>query len=332
MTAAIRPGRDEDAEGFIALIDTAWAEFPGCVLDVDAETPELRALASHFAAADGALWAAESDGRLVGMVGTRPLRHDEAYEICRMYVARECRGTGLAQRLLALAEDHARNAGAARMVLWTDTRFEAAHRFYEKHGYVRQGAIRILDDLSKSLEFRYAKPARGMVVEAMDAAVAGQFTDDHFCTAQMATLDVVSGRLSWVNAGHPHPLLLRNGRVVRVLDSPTTLPIGFGGATPHVSEVTLEPGDRVLFFTDGIIEEHRAGGEQFGEPRLIREFERVEQDGGPVAHTVRRLSHALLRARGGQTTDDATLFLLEWRNQPAEHLARLQPLSAGSNR
>ena len=172
MTAAIRPGRDEDAEGFISLIDTAWAEFPGCVLDVDAETPELRALASHFAKADGALWAAESEGHLIGMVGTRPLRHDDAYEICRMYVARECRGTGLARRLLALAEDHARDAGAKRMVLWTDTRFEAAHRFYEKHGYVRQGAIRILDDLSKSLEFRYAKPARGLVVEALDAAAA----------------------------------------------------------------------------------------------------------------------------------------------------------------
>jgi len=169
---AIRPGRDEDAEGFIALIDGAWSEFPGCVLDVDAELPELRALASHFAKEGGALWAAEAGGRLVGMVATRPLRHDEAYEICRMYVARETRGTGLAQRLLALAEGWAREAGAARMVLWTDTRFEAAHRFYEKHGYVRQGAIRILDDLSKSLEFRYAKPARGLVVEALDAAAA----------------------------------------------------------------------------------------------------------------------------------------------------------------
>ncbi|MGI8776616.1 MAG: SpoIIE family protein phosphatase [Acidimicrobiales bacterium] len=38
-----------------------------------------------------------------------------------------------------------------------------------------------------------------------------------------------------------------------------TLPIGFGGADPQVSEVTLEPGDRVLFFTDGITEEHLTG-------------------------------------------------------------------------
>ncbi len=92
--AAIRPGRDEDAEGFISLIGTAWSEFPGCVLDVDAEAPKLRALASYFERAGGALWSAEREGRVVGMVGTRPLRHDEAYEICRMYVARECRGTG----------------------------------------------------------------------------------------------------------------------------------------------------------------------------------------------------------------------------------------------
>ena len=169
---AIRPGQDADAAGFIRLIGDCWAEFPGCVFDVDAELPELHALASYFAKADGALWAVEQDGHLVGMVGTRPLHNDAAYEICRMYVARGQRGSGLAQRLLDTAEAHARAAGAERIVLWTDTRFDAAHRFYEKRGYVRQGAIRILDDLSKSLEFRYAKPARGLVVEALDAAAA----------------------------------------------------------------------------------------------------------------------------------------------------------------
>jgi GNAT superfamily N-acetyltransferase len=168
----IRPGRDEDAEGFIRLIGDCWAEFPNCILDVDREAPELRALASYFDKAGGALWAAERDGVVVGMVGTRPLNNDQAYEICRMYVAAPERGTGLAQALLETAEAHARAAGAQRLVLWTDTRFDAAHRFYEKRGYVRQGAIRILDDISKSLEFRYAKPAAGLVVEALDAAAA----------------------------------------------------------------------------------------------------------------------------------------------------------------
>jgi len=168
----IREGRDSDAEGFIALISACWGEYPGCVLDVDGEVPELRALATYFRAQGGTLWAAERDGRVTGMIGTRPLKEDGAWEICRMYVDAAARGAGLAADLLRSAEAHARAAGAERMVLWTDTRFTRAHGFYEKHGYVRQGSIRILDDISNSLEFRYAKPAKGLVVEALDAAAA----------------------------------------------------------------------------------------------------------------------------------------------------------------
>jgi len=184
----IRPGNDADGPAYIRLIGEAWAEFPGVIFDVDAELPELHHLASWFAASGGMLWLAEArDATLgqardaplgqardapLGMVATRPLGSDSAWEICRMYLDRAARGTGLAQRLLATAEAHARAHGAQRMVLWTDTRFEAAHRFYEKQSYVRQGAMRILDDLSKSLEFRYAKPLTGLVVDILDGAAA----------------------------------------------------------------------------------------------------------------------------------------------------------------
>lgn len=172
MLPGIRPGRDEDAPGYIALIGECWAEYPGCVLDVDGEAPELRRFASHVAGRGGALWTAEAAGRVVGMIATMPAGQDAAWEIARLYVARPYRGTGLAARLLGMAEAHARAGGARRVVLWTDTRFEAAHRFYEKHSFVRAGAIRVLDDKSRSLEFRYAKPIAGVVVEALDAAAA----------------------------------------------------------------------------------------------------------------------------------------------------------------
>jgi GNAT superfamily N-acetyltransferase len=166
----IRPGRDTD--DFITLIGACWAEYPGCILDVDGEVPELRALSSYFRDQGGMLWVAERDGGILGMIGTRPLKEDAAWEICRMYLGADARGSGIAARLLATAEAHARAAGAQRMVLWTDTRFTRAHGFYEKLGYVRQGSIRILDDISNSLEFRYTKPARGLVIEALDAAAA----------------------------------------------------------------------------------------------------------------------------------------------------------------
>ncbi len=155
--AVIRPARDEDAPGIVALIAACWAEYPGCVMDLDGENPELRRFASYCAEQDGAAWTAEQGGELVGMVATAPLGDGE-WEIKRLYAARPLRGAGLAQKLLTTAESFAAERGAGRLVLWSDTRFDRAHRFYEKQGYVRAGPIRTLNDLSRSMEFHYAKP------------------------------------------------------------------------------------------------------------------------------------------------------------------------------
>ncbi|MFJ4781583.1 PP2C family protein-serine/threonine phosphatase [Streptomyces sp. NPDC088762] len=149
----------------------------------------------------------------------------------------------------------------------------------------------------------------------MDRAVSEQFDPDHFVTAQMMRLDTDTGRLQWVNAGHPAPMLIRGHRVVRRLDSPTTLPVGFGGAQPQVSAVALEPGDRVLCFTDGLIEEHESGQEQFGEEQLIAWVDQLEQADQGIRTVARDLSHTLMRARGETTSDDATLVLVEWRGR-----------------
>ena len=167
----LRAGRDSDAAGFIALVDTCWAEYPGCVMDLDGEVPELRALASYYARQNGALWAAEQDGRVVGMVATRPLA-DGTWELCKMYAYADQRGTGLAQSLVAAAETHARRHGASEMRLWSDTRFDRAHRFYEKSSYLRAGPIRALNDLSNSMEFEYAKPLVGTHIQRLNAAAA----------------------------------------------------------------------------------------------------------------------------------------------------------------
>ena len=168
---ALRAGRDEDAEGFIALIAACWAEYPGNILDVDGENPELRALATYFAENGGALWSVEQGGAITGMLGTRPLG-DGVWELCKVYTAPRLRGTGLAQRMIETAENFARAQGGRRMKLWSDTRFDRAHHFYEKQSYVRAGALRVLNDLSNSIEFVYAKPLTGVVIEKLDAAAA----------------------------------------------------------------------------------------------------------------------------------------------------------------
>ena len=193
-------------------------------------------------------------------------------------------------------------------------------------GTDRVGVLAFTLDAVDDHDRRLARRLAGLVADIL--VTKSMYTDRFFqarrrqpMSPSAEMLDVGSGLLQWVNAGHPAPLLLRGHRVVAALDSPTTLPVGFGGATPVVTERALEPGDRVLFFTDGLIEEHHKGGEEFGETRLRDLIERAGLDGGPVQETVRRLSHSLMLERGGVTTDDATLLLLEWRGETADDLA-----------
>ncbi len=150
----IRPGRDSDGPALIALIWACWSAYPGLKMDVDAEMPELRALATYYS---GALWVAETDGAVSGMIATRP-SDGRTWEICRVYVDPALHGSGLGHALLDLAEDHAIAAGADRLMLWTDTRFDRPHRFYEKRSNVRQDAVRVLNDISNSQEYGYARP------------------------------------------------------------------------------------------------------------------------------------------------------------------------------
>ena len=149
----VRPGRDTDAAGFIALIARCWADYPGVVLHVDEEAPELRALASYYRERGGAVWVA---GDVQGMIAVKPSGAG-MWEICKVYVHPDLHGTGLAHRLMDVAEGHAARAGATGLELWTDTRFDRAHRFYAKRGYVR-GVVRALYDLCDSSEWQYSSP------------------------------------------------------------------------------------------------------------------------------------------------------------------------------
>ncbi|MFI7293639.1 PP2C family protein-serine/threonine phosphatase [Streptomyces sp. NPDC050121] len=158
----------------------------------------------------------------------------------------------------------------------------------------------------------------------MDNAISQQFGPDHFVTAQLMHINIATGKLELVNAGHPAPLLIRDGRVVQQLESATTLPIGLGGELPPIKEHTLQQGDRVLCYTDGIIEERVEGGEPFGEERLIACVNRLGKEPSQgVRADLRRLSHTLKNQRGGRTSDDATLFMIEWHGGSADHLAEL---------
>ena len=65
---------------------------------------------------------------------------------------------GLAAAMIDRIIATARAAGATHLMLWTDTRFIQAHAFYEALGFVRAPGTRALDDISRSVEYRYDLP------------------------------------------------------------------------------------------------------------------------------------------------------------------------------
>jgi serine phosphatase RsbU (regulator of sigma subunit) len=148
----------------------------------------------------------------------------------------------------------------------------------------------------------------------VDTEFGRQFGGDKFVTAQFGALDLPTGRLTFVNAGHPAPLHIRDRRVIGEITGAPTLPVGLAGPAPDVISAHLEPGDRLLLYTDGVIEARRED-EAYGESRLVRDIEHVLNDELPVPEAVRRLNLRLTEWRGGAPKDDATLVLLEWRGR-----------------
>ena len=133
-------------------------------------------------------------------------------------------------------------------------------------------------------------------------------------TAVLAEIDQRTGLLRVISAGHPGGIVLRDGKVVKVLPTPTALPVTLGDKRPPVVvEESLEPGDRLLLYTDGIIEARSPQGEQFGVDRLTDFAVRAVADQLPAPETTRRLVHAILDYQDDRLQDDATVLLAEWR-------------------
>lgn len=152
-------------------------------------------------------------------------------------------------------------------------------------------------------------------VAAMDAAVGEEFPERRFVTAVIAELELDTGRLSWVSAGHPPPLLVRGGRKARELAASPAPPLGIDlpHAEPVVAAEALEPGDLVLFYTDGLTEARGADGALLDVDGVAQFIEREASAGLMAPETMRRLRHAVLESPRAQLRDDATALLVEWR-------------------
>jgi len=152
---SIRRASDDDAAGLIDLIGTIFMDYENCILDLDDLDKELLAIDTAMRAQGGKFWVATFEDRIVGAIGYT--LKGNFVELKRLYVARDCRGTGLANKLTDLVYKAASDAGAGAIELWSDTRFIEAHAFYLKHGFEKQPETRDLNDPSNSTEFHFIK-------------------------------------------------------------------------------------------------------------------------------------------------------------------------------
>ena len=140
-----------------------------------------------------------------------------------------------------------------------------------------------------------------------------------FVTGQVGRIDLHAGTASIVNAGHPLPLRLRDGRVERVelqVDPP------FGTVRGHdyrVQQLPLEPGDRLFLFTDGMLERNTRDVD----------VEHMVATGAEMhpREAVQHLTQAIFEATGGVLNDDATAMCLDWHGGAD----RNRTSSSGSN-
>ena len=147
------------------------------------------------------------------------------------------------------------------------------------------------------------------ILAGVNDALAAQNPKNMFVTIFCAVYDPPSGLLRYSSAGHPAPMLIRNGACETIACEPGMVAGAFPGVEPPGFSVQLSPGDLLFFYTDGVTEAFNAAGEAFGESRLAAELcRRAGQSAGQtvagVLETVRR------HANNHPQSDDIAMLAL----------------------
>jgi serine phosphatase RsbU (regulator of sigma subunit) len=125
---------------------------------------------------------------------------------------------------------------------------------------------------------------------------------DQFVTGQLIRIRLADGAVGFVNAGHPPPYLVRDGKADEVAVA-TGVPLGIADSAYEIQEFGLEPGDRLLLVTDGFLERN-----------AVVDLSKIlsETAGRHPRQVVQELAGTILQSTGGDLQDDATVLCIDW--------------------
>lgn len=152
------------------------------------------------------------------------------------------------------------------------------------------------------------EPSPGRFAGRVNSAVCRNVAPGRFVTLFYCRLDFSSHRLTYVNAGHNAPILLRRtGEVCRLNSAGPVLGV-FSDMEYQEKSVSIEAGDRLVLFTDGLSEADNGSGEEFGEDRIIANLKETR---GLSASAIRNsIFDAVDGFSGGRLLDDATIVVM----------------------
>lgn len=157
VIAGLREARDNDSADLIALMTVIYDSYPGCKLLVEEEEPDLLEPATAFDDGGG-WWVVEREGLLIASVALSPSHERDGWgKLRKLYVDARARGEGLGSAMVHLVEAAAAERGFQHLHLWSDSRFDAAHRLYERLGWRRSPLTRTLPDFSRTTELEFLK-------------------------------------------------------------------------------------------------------------------------------------------------------------------------------
>ena len=133
---------------------------------------------------------------------------------------------------------------------------------------------------------------------------------NQFVTAFYGILDVTNRTLTYTNAGHNPPILLKQNGELRIMDR-GSVPLGmFKDTRYHEYYLTTEPGDVLVLYTDGVTEAHNLNGDEFGRDRLAQAVRRHSQLG--ARELIAALQTDVIEwTEGRGATDDVTFFVIK---------------------
>ncbi|MFF9286525.1 PP2C family protein-serine/threonine phosphatase [Streptomyces griseosporeus] len=148
-----------------------------------------------------------------------------------------------------------------------------------------------------------------------DQAVYAHYRGRCYLSVLMFDFDLATGRASVVDAGSPQLLRLRGGVVERV-GFEAQLPLGMFEETDYVAQdFRVEPGDRLIFVSDGVHSVASPKGEAYGDAALARAIQSTRLL--PAAEVPRAILRELTGHRGEAVPeDDALVVCLDWRGKP----------------